>query len=265
MKIFDRQFFVTVGILAVVVYVLFGVYLYVNQRELVYIPDKVDMEECEAFTDYEMRKMNDTRFFYKDRSPDSAFVYYHGNAGSVCDRAITKATLENATDASMIYVEYSGYAKSDAEGPSRELILQDVRNIRQFLDERGFEQVTVYGQSLGSGAASYHASLGGVDRLVLVSAFYNARSVAQNTFLLWPVQWMLTERYPNHVWLDRYDGEIWFAHGNEDDVVSPDSSRALYEALNLENKTYQLFADVGHIDIWSSKDFRTALKDFLVN
>lgn len=263
MNISSKQFIGFLFFLVVSVYVAFGLYIYFYQRNLVYIPDKVEMESCEAFSDYQIREMNGTRFFYKERSRRNAFVYYHGNAGSVCDRAITKNTLENATDASMIYVEYAGYSKADTQGPSRELILQDVRNMRQFLDKQGFDQVTVYGQSLGSGAASYHASLGGVDRLVLVSAFYNAVSVAQNTFPLWPVRWILTERYPNNVWLEDFDGEVWFAHGKEDHVIEPASSRVLYEGLAAENKAYELFDNVGHIDIWTSGAFRSALTEFL--
>lgn len=240
-------------------YVLFGLYLYFSQQAMLYYPTAQDFDACEGFRDYEKVVHNGTRFYYRNGS-ERVIVYYHGNAGSACDRSLLKGFFEQF-GASLLFVEYAGYA-NDNVGPSRERILADVRNVHAYVQRHA--QVTVYGQSIGAGAASYHASLGGVDALVLVGAFSRLRDVAQSTFPIYP-SLLLREEYDSVRWLRAYEGRLLVLHGAEDTIIPPRFSERLYETVPAEAKEYVLIEGRGHNDVWADATFKAWLQEFLTS
>jgi hypothetical protein len=242
------------------VYILLGAVLFFSQRSMIYFPSTQDFDSCSGFSEYEKVRYNGTRMYVKNQSPD-VIIYYHGNAGSACDRSITSSVFEE-TGSSVIYVEYAGYS-NDPQPPSRERILNDVRNVQAFTAEKGYDRVTVYGQSIGSGPASYHASLGNVDTVILVTPFARLSDVAQSQFPMYPVGLLLQEDYDNVSWLSEYDGDVIILHGDQDEVIADRFSRDLYEELQTGKKEYLRIEGVGHNDMWSSASFRNTLSDLL--
>ncbi len=244
-------------------YLIFGVFLFFNQKNMLYFPDNQDFNNCPGFLDYEKINHNGTRFYYQNVSNDDVIVYYHGNAGSACDRARFRSTFEK-TNKSLIFVEYAGYS-DDKRKPSKDLILNDVRNIDDFIRKSNFKNIFVYGQSLGSGAASYHTNIGKVNHIILVSPFSSIADVAQSRFLIYPARLILTENFDNVKWLEAFDGNIIFFHGDRDRVVPQRFSKKLYETIHAENKSYVLIEDYGHNDTWNSEKFKRNLVNFIKN
>jgi len=154
-----KKAIIDVMLFFLLVYTLFGLFLFFNQRSMLYYPDNQDFSQCPGFSGYELMESGRTRFYFKPGAGDRLIVYYHGNAGSACDRSSVKSFFEQS-NASLIFPEYAGYS-GDSVKPSRKLILVDVENIRDFIAGRSSDSVVIYGQSIGLAAASYHASLGG--------------------------------------------------------------------------------------------------------
>ncbi|TYB31566.1 MAG: alpha/beta hydrolase [Candidatus Mcinerneyibacterium aminivorans] len=250
-------------LLIAIAYFLIGLFFYFMQKSFIYHPDEMDFESCEGFEDYEKINHNGTRFYFKKTSGENVLIYYHGNAGSACSRSNLKHFFENCT-CSLIFVEYAGYA-GDEKKPSKNLILEDVKNVKNFLESSKFKNVIVYGQSIGSGPASYHASLGGVDSLILVSPFSSLEDVAQSKFKIYPVSLILKENYTNVKWLSEFKGHLKIFHGDRDSVVDHKFSKKLYENINIEKKDYVLIENRGHNDIWDSEKFQKLLKRFIIN
>ena len=90
---------------------------------MIYYPDNQDFYGCEGFKDYEKINFNGTRFYLFEQS-DSVLVYYHGNAGSACDRSFLKDIFEQSNH-TLVFVEYAGYS-NDTKKPSVVLFLKDV-------------------------------------------------------------------------------------------------------------------------------------------
>lgn len=248
-------------ILAVlVVYILFGLFLFITQKSVLYYPDNQDFFDCPGFSDYEKITYNNTRMYYLNRSDDTVLIYYHGNAESACARAETRPTLENGFNHSMIYVEYAGYS-DDEKRPSQKLILQDIRNTHDFT--KGYEKTIVYGQSLGAAAASYHTSLGGVDSLILTTPFDSLMNLASERYRFYPIKFLLREHYDNKEWLEGYEGRIIILHGDEDWIIPAKYSQKLYDNLTTQDKQYVLIPSYEHNDIWQSQEFRTNIRGFL--
>ncbi|MBT7088384.1 alpha/beta hydrolase, partial [bacterium] len=234
----------------ILVYLIFGLFLFFNQKSILYYPNNQDFENCDGFDDYEKINFKGTRFYYKQGSLDDVIIYYHGNAGSACDRSYFRSVFEES-DNSIIFVEYAGYSDDDRK-PSKKLILQDVDNIYDFMSENSFENVIVYGRSIGSGAASYHTSLGNVDSLILVTTFSKLADVAKSRYTIYPASIMLGEKYDNIKWLENFEGNIIIIHGDSDSIIPHKFSQKLFDALTTEKKEYVLIEGKGHNNIWSS-------------
>ncbi|MFT4303978.1 MAG: alpha/beta hydrolase [Candidatus Woesearchaeota archaeon] len=232
---------------------------------MIYYPDKQDFDNCPGFSDYERKNYDGTRFYFKqgkDNESNNVIVFYHGNAGSTCDRSYMKQLFER-TKASLIFVEYAGYS-NDKKRPNIKRILDDVRNINSFIINNGFESVMVYGESIGTGPGSYHAKIGQVDFLIFVTPFYSLQYLAQSMYRIYLASILVRERYDNARWLKDYKGDIVIIHGSQDDIIPYQHSRRLYDNLVTENKEYIFIQGRGHNDLWHSDEYRIRLADLIM-
>lgn len=254
MKIIKNQskFFNTL-LFIFIIYILLGVFLYFNQRSMLYHPNDQNFEQCSSFKDYQKINYNGTRFYFKHASTEKVIVFYHGNAGSTCDRSYLRLIFERF-NASLVFVEYAGYS-NDNRNPSKKLILKDVQNINDFIQDNSFTEVTIYGESIGAGAASYHSYIGKVNNLILITPFSRLIDVAQSKFVIYPVSLILKERYDNVEWLKNYENKVVIFHGDQDLVIPSRFSKRLYEKIPSNNKEYVLIEGKGHNDLWSSSVF----------
>lgn len=246
-------------VMVLIIYILFGLFLFFSQKSLLYYPTNQDFYECIGFENYDKLNYNGTRFYYKEGADkDNVIVYYHGNAGSACDRSAFKSIFEQS-NASLIFAEYAGYSNDNENSPSRNLILRDVENLYNYIENEEFEEVLVYGQSIGSGAASYHSYLGEVDYLILVTPFSNLEEVVQSKYIIYPASILFRENFDNNKWLENYKGSLLIIHGSSDVVIPHKFSQELFEEVSTQNKEYILIEDRGHNDIWYSSLFRETI------
>ena len=223
-----------------------------------YFPSSQDFFECQGFQGFERRTYNITNFYFLDENSDNVLVYYHGNAGSVCDRSIL-AEYFFGLNHSIIFVEYFGYGNSDSS-PSKEGILSNVEDINNFILSNNFSSVTAIGSSLGSGAASYQSFVGHVDNLILINPFDSILNVASKRYFFYPVRFILTENFDNVFWLEDFSGRVSIFHSELDRVVSPYHSENLYNSLSAENKSYLLIKGASHNTIWNSNVFISEIR-----
>jgi uncharacterized protein len=243
-----------------IVYLVFGFYLFLFQERLIYFPDDQDFYSCPILADYSAKSFNGTRFYFKNNSADSVVIFYHGNYGSACDRGNIKHHFTKL-DKDIIFVEYAGYS-NDVVRPSMKLIQNDVRNIAEFV--RDYNEVNVIGESLGTGPASYQAKISKVDKLFLVSPFSSISDLAQSYYKIYPVKFMVRDNYDNIKWLKNYENKIIIVHSNNDNIIPPIFSQILYETLKTSDKEYILIRYSDHNNIWNSVIIKNLLHDFLI-
>jgi esterase/lipase len=243
------------------IYLAVGLYLHLNQISMIHHPSKQDFDDCPAFNDYENKNHLGTRFYLKHNpQSDTVIIDYHGNAGSACGRVQTKALLEQSA-ASLIFVEYAGYS-NDTVKPSKKLILKDVENIHDYLNKSDYKNIIVYGQSIGSGPASYHASIGEVNKLILVTPFYNFIDLVNETTLIYPLSLILTENYDNSAWLEEYQGDLLIVHADQDTVIPQKFSKQLFHEAKTKNKKYFTVKNTNHNNLTIHSDFKKKIVDY---
>ena len=243
-----------------ITYVLFGAYLYFMQGKLIYFPSEQDFFQCEGFGGYEKMDYKGTRFYYLKQG-DEAVVFYHGNAGSACDRSFHKPMLE-PTGKSLVFVEYSGYS-NHGSFPRKKAIVKDVKNVVEWVNGQNFKNVAVMGESIGSGAASYHSSIGEADGIILLSPFPSIAEAAPWLYRIYPLGLIMTENYDNVKYLEDYSSRILIIHGAKDDIIRPALSQELFDRLNTEKKERFLVSNAGHNDLFEFDETRKKIVEFL--
>ena len=253
------RIFIEILIISLLSYIGFGFYLYLFQNKILYYPDKQDFELCQSLKDSQKINFKGTRFYYKNNS-DKVIVFYHGNAGSACDRSFLGDEFQYL-GYSYIIVEYAGYS-NDSRKPGKDLLMQDVRNINDFLKTINYSDLVLMGNSIGSYLASYHSSIADYNKLVLISSFDNILDIARDKFPFYPMSLMLKENYNNGELLAGADN-VLFIHGGKDTIIPIKYSKDLYKKIKTKNKNFVEIKAAGHNDLYSNVETFEALRDFL--
>ncbi len=123
---------IAIGIF-VVFYVVFGVYLTINQENIIYQPWSQDFDSCIGFKDAQKVTHNGTRMYVRS-GERGVVVLYHGNAGSACHRDFYAEQFIKA-GYGYIVVEYAGYS-NDTRKTTHKLVKQDVVNVVSYIKKQ---------------------------------------------------------------------------------------------------------------------------------
>lgn len=252
-----KVFFMRIAKLVILIYALFVLLLYFGQTKLLYFPNNQNFETCQNFENYQKGTFQNTRFYFLEKSK-SVTVFYHGNAGSTCDRAFLKPLLEQG-EQSIIFVEYAGYS-ADKQNTNKKLLLEDVQNIKDFIEQKDFNKVTVIGESIGTGMASYHTSLAQVENLLLISPFSKIADVAQSKYTYFPIKFLLKENYDNVAYLKNYSKNLLIIHGTEDQIIPINFGIQLYESVHNAEKKFIKIKNAGHNNLY---DFNKVILEII--
>jgi esterase/lipase len=239
-------------LILVLAYIAFGVILFVLQRKMTYYPNNQDFFSCKGFEDSEKLDLGGTRAYFK-KSSDRVIVFYHGNAGSTCDRDFLKDDFESR-GVSYLFVEYAGYSGDD-KNPSEKLLKKDVENVVEFLKEEEFLEVIVAGGSIGSSLAIYHSTLGEVDSLFLISPFYRLSDMAKSVYGMYPVSLMMIEKYESNEWIQETSAKkLRIIHGSDDEIIPISQSKKLFKEASIKDKKFFEVKGAHHNDIYGFEE-----------
>lgn len=157
-------------------------------------------------------------------------ILFHGNGGNGIDRAILSGEFLNR-GYRLVLAEYPGYAARTGSA-SETALVNDARHLhREVVKRYPIEPITLVGESLGTGVAVQVAAGAAVApaNLVLITPFANMAEVAQRQVPLFPVRWLLRDRYASDRILPGYHGPVRVLVADKDELVGAPSGLALYE------------------------------------
>ena len=257
-----RSSLVRLAIISLGTYLTVCLYMFFNQKNYLYFPDNQDFDSCPGFADSAKVRIGGTRMYYlAAEEAQTILVFYHGNAGSACDRAFIKDNLKNHGLA-LLFVEYTGYS-NDNRQPTRELILQDAKNASQFISTLPYEKIVLLGSSLGSAVAAYHQTLQRPEKIILLAPFDKLSRLGKIHYPFLPVSLLLREEYDSIAWLKNYTGEIMIIHGTADEIVPWRLAKNLYNQILSNNKKFITIAGANHNNLFDHPQVWQELIDYL--
>ncbi|NBD73727.1 hypothetical protein GVX82_01650 [Patescibacteria group bacterium] len=244
-------------------YLGLGAVLFLFQKSFIYYPDERAFEDCTLLPRESQITVGPSTRAYFGTPPATTsdiLIVYHGNAGNACDRAFLVTNLAEPLGMAWLLVEYTGYAQ-DGKRPHRDALLENAREVTTWLEAQNVDREFVYGASLGSAVASYHASLRAPDVLIAVSPFPTLTSVARSAYPIYPGV-LLREHYDAAVWASTTPRALIIAAA-DDSLIPPALSRAYFDALTTQDKQFTLIENANHNDLFAEPQFYTTIREFL--
>jgi pimeloyl-ACP methyl ester carboxylesterase len=161
----------------------------------------------------------------------TVILFFHANAE---DLGMSFAVLKHMRDqfkVNVLAVEYPGYGLLHHMTPSEDGVYEVALTAFRFLvDEVNvrYQQIILFGRSLGSGPAVYLAAQYPVGGLILVSAFSSIKGAVQSIvgrFFAWSFQ----ERFPNNRIIANVSCSTLFIHGECDGLIPAEHSLRLFK------------------------------------
>ncbi|AVM74967.1 alpha/beta hydrolase [Magnetospirillum gryphiswaldense] len=229
------------------------------QRDMIYHPGKERVDPAEAG----VPEMVQARITTHDGFINTAWyapprdryqptlVYFHGNAGTVANRA-HKARLFMDAGFGVLLVGYRGYG-GNAGSPSEEGLYADARGALGWLISRGVPQgqIVLYGESLGTGVAVQMATeLPNLVGVVLEAPYTRLPDLAPAYVLPGFAELAMLDRFDNRAKIGQIRAPMLIVHGEQDGVVPVSMGRELKERARMGVEAH-FIAAAGHNDLYS--------------
>ena len=174
------------------------------------------------------------------------FLYFHGNAGNLSGRAERFRRIVEA-GYGLLTLSYRGYPGSGGS-PGEAEIFSDALEIFDRLNGEG-ERIILYGESLGTGVATYVAAEREAAALILEAPFTAATDIAADTYPWVPVTLLMRDQFRSRDRIARVNEPLLVVHGTADAVVPFHYGRALFDAAN-EPKRFEALEGASHSNLW---------------
>ncbi|HEX7576822.1 MAG TPA: alpha/beta hydrolase [Verrucomicrobiae bacterium] len=171
----------------------------------------------------------------------------YGNASDAISSAHYADAIQSVAAFDVFILEYPGYADRSGS-PSQAGLFRAADEAFQSLPTN--RPVYLMGESLGTGVAAHLAGtypdkVGGV---ILISPYNRLTDVAQYHMPIFPVKWLLIDRFPSEDYLRNYHGPIGMVVDGKDRVVPEKFGRRLYDGYAGPKRLWE-FPDGEHASI----------------
>ena len=175
-------------------------------------------------------------------------VLFHGNGG-VISAFHWRIRRGQKMGYGVMLVEYRGYSGLPG-APTEEGLYADGRAALDWLAAHGVPSTStiLYGESLGTGVAVKLATERQVAGVVLESPYTSTVDVAVVHYWMFPVRWLLWDRYDSLSRIKDIHTPLLVMHGGADDVIPQSQGRELLAAA-VEPKLGYFPPDAHHVDL----------------
>lgn len=250
------KFLLTVCVVLASCYVMAAAYLYVEQRNFIYFPSHAVAHghDIETFT------LDGNNIDVVVINPDQShsLLYFGGNAENV---AFNVAEFTEMFPSLTLYlVNYRGYGGSTGV-PTEQGLYADADAIYRSVSQR-HSDVAVMGKSLGSGVATYIASIHPVKKLALITPYDSIANMASRQYPIFPIQLLLKDQFDSVGRVDQIQAQTFVLLAEFDEVIPGSHSARLIEAFPESQIAVTTIADADHNSLANDTRYRTELANF---
>ncbi len=170
--------------------------------------------------------------------PDSRYTFLicHGNFGNLSHRGNKLLRFRQWFNCSVAIFDYPGYGKSSGR-PSEAGCYSSAKAMMNWLKQHhlsSWDQLFLYGESLGGGVAVEMACQHPLGGLALIKTFSSLPAAAKYRFRLLPAYWLMRNRFDNLNKMARVQCPIFIASASLDSIVPFGHGEELYRNTTTE-------------------------------
>jgi pimeloyl-ACP methyl ester carboxylesterase len=239
-------------------YLLAALYLYINQRSMIYFPHKGPSDSHD--TTFEIESDGHIlKGWMVNPGQQKAIIYFGGNSERI--EGNIDAFQSIFPHYTLYLLNYRGFGESDGK-PTEAGLYQDALAIYDHI-KAGHAHISVIGRSLGSGVATWLAASRRVEKLILVTPFDSAQEVAQKAFPFFPMSLLLKDKHDSWGRAKQIDSRILMIIASDDAIISREHSDRLAEQFKPEQIKVVVIDDATHNTIATHPEFFDAMKNFM--
>ena len=244
------------------------VFLYFNQRNLLYHPNEnnysgdkisVKIKKVKILTSDNIELLG--WYHEKNLKDYKTLVFFHGNAGSLENR-IHKLNHFKNMDLNFLIIAWRGFSGNKGN-PSELGLYEDGQSAVDWLIEKGIRKknIILYGESLGTGVATHLAQNKDFAGIILETPFTSMIDAAKTFYPYIPVKLLLKDKYENSKKLKNINIPLLVMHGEKDQIVPFQMGKKIYELANRPKYSY--FTKYDNHMMEYDEDLIFALESFL--
>tara|TARA_Y100001970_G_scaffold284732_1_gene402718 strand:+ start:904 stop:1725 length:822 start_codon:yes stop_codon:yes gene_type:complete len=233
------KYMFTLVTIFILCYLLIVIFVYFNQRNLLYHPFENNYNKDEANFSYEEIFVTTSDgiklkgwLHTKDLAKKRTLVFFHGNAGELSNR-IYKLNLIKNFDINFLIIAYRGFSGNKGE-PTEKALYEDAKSTLNWLTSKGIreEQIILYGESLGTGITAEVAQNKNYAGVILESPFTSMVDAGKHYYFYLPVSLLLKDRYETLSKLKNIKIPILVMHGEKDSIVPFNMGKKVFKKAN---------------------------------
>ena len=254
----------------IILYLMIGASLYFFQEKLIFRPTKLSQDFAFKFSnEFEelFLKSEDgaviNALHFKTENPKGVILYFHGNMGDLARWGkITEFFVDKNYD--VFVMDYRTYGKSTGE-LSEQALYKDAQMCYDYVTKNYKEsEITIYGRSLGTGLATYLASINKPNRLILETPYYSLTDVAKLRFSMFPTNKLLRYDFPSYKFIQKGTCPITIFHGTNDAVVPYTSGEKLFNCMPQKEKSFFTIENGAHNNLIEFETYRDQISKILL-
>ena len=245
-------------LLLVAGYILAALYLYINQRSMIYFPHKGPSDSH----DPTFKLQSDGHIlkgWVVNPGRQKAIIYFGGNSERIEGNI---ETFQSIFPRYTLYLlNYRGFGEGDGK-PTEEGLYRDALAIYDHLKAE-HAHISVIGRSLGSGVATWLAASRRVEKLILVTPFDSAQELAQKAYPYFPMSLLLKDKHDSWGRAKQIDSRILMMIASDDAIISREHSDRLAEQFKPKQIKVVVINEATHNTISTHPEFFDSMKKFM--
>ena len=240
---------------------------YFFQEKVLFHPTTDRFEHCSCKDLMPVKTKEDGKLIryhvHTHDNPQAVFLLLHGNAGTACGRCYYVTNLKELP-VDFIIPEFPGFS-GDKRGPTEKNWLEETLLIHDYIQEM-YEglPIIVFGESLGTGPATWLASKRKIRGLILQSPYTSISNIGRENYPFLPVELILKHKFNAKNWAQKTKTKnILVIHGKKDRIIP--FSNGMKQAKNFPNKPIiEVFEKSGHLNfsLVAPKRYWNIIKNF---
>jgi pimeloyl-ACP methyl ester carboxylesterase len=228
----------------VLIYLLIAIALHFFQEKFIFHPKQLDAAHLfnfsQPFSEVNLQVNSEktisiVQFIIPDSIRKGVVLYFHGNKDNV-ERYANFANTFTRNDYEVWMIDYPGFGKSTGER-TEEILYEDAKLFYKLATSKfSKDSIIIYGKSIGTGIASYLASVRDCKQLILETPYTSMHDLMSHYAFIYPVSWMAKYHLPTDKYLEHVKVPITIIHGKKDEVIPFKFSKRLkakYPSIRL--------------------------------
>jgi fermentation-respiration switch protein FrsA (DUF1100 family) len=273
MERIDMRTFVSILTIAISIYLLLALMLYLFQGRMVFLsnfPDRaLTATPADIGLDYEDVSLTTSDneslhgWYIPAANSKGALLFFHGNAGNISHR-LDSIKIFHELGLDTLIIDYRGYGQSTGKTTEQGTYL-DAQAAWDFLiNSRRIpaDRIIVFGRSLGGAVGAWLGVQSTPAAVIIESSFSSGVDMAHRIYPFMPVRLITRLQYPVADYAAQLNCPVLVIHSRHDEIIPFAMGQVIYAAVKQDKKFLELRGDHNNGFLISQGDYVAGLGDF---